>query len=145
MDDLLTAVVTALDGRKDSGQWRCRCPIHGGRSLLVKQGRERLLVRCMGGCDTGTVIAELQSMGLWPKGKPRREYGPPTEADLQAARMQVIRAVFLRNLDKQAGAEPRPFPAVLVDAARVLSRSSSRDDWTLAKIVREEVPHVRAA
>jgi hypothetical protein len=41
---------------------RCRCPIHGGKSLVLRDGREgRLLVRCWGGgCDLRDILAELQ-------------------------------------------------------------------------------------
>src|SRR5205823_5168752 len=52
-------------GREGRG-WRCRCPIHGGQSLVVADGRDgRILVRCWGGgCDPRAILAELHRLGL---------------------------------------------------------------------------------
>jgi putative DNA primase/helicase len=65
---LLTAaaeIAAALEGRREGRQWRCRCPIHGGRSLLVREGGAgRILVFCHGGCEAGDVLAALRRSGL---------------------------------------------------------------------------------
>jgi hypothetical protein len=52
--------------RRDGRGWRCRCPLHGGCSLVVADGREgRLLVRCWGGCcDPRAILTELYRLGL---------------------------------------------------------------------------------
>ena len=48
------------DARREGHSWRCRCPVHGGRSLCVRDGEgNRVLVTCWGGCDRLTVLAEL--------------------------------------------------------------------------------------
>jgi hypothetical protein len=40
-------IAAALEGRREGRQWRCRCPIHGGRSLLIRDGdASRILVFC---------------------------------------------------------------------------------------------------
>jgi putative DNA primase/helicase len=58
-------IAAALEGRREGRQWRCRCPIHGGRSLLVRDGdKGRILVFCHGGCEAGDLLAELRRSGL---------------------------------------------------------------------------------
>jgi putative DNA primase/helicase len=58
-------IAAALEGRREGRQWRCRCPIHGGRSLLVRDGDAgRILVFCHGGCEARDVLAELRRSGL---------------------------------------------------------------------------------
>jgi putative DNA primase/helicase len=58
-------IAAALEGRREGCQWRCRCPIHGGRSLLVRDGdKGRILVFCHGGCEARDVLAELRRSGL---------------------------------------------------------------------------------
>jgi putative DNA primase/helicase len=58
-------IAAALEGRREGRQWRCRCPIHGGRSLLVRDGDAgRILVFCHGGCEPRDVLAELRRSGL---------------------------------------------------------------------------------
>src|SRR5262249_39149168 len=53
------------DARREGRAWRCRCPLHGGRSLVVSDGDGgRLLVQCWGGCDRFDVLAELRRSGL---------------------------------------------------------------------------------
>jgi putative DNA primase/helicase len=60
------AIGPALEGRREGHQWRCRCPIHGGRSLLVRDGDAgRILVFCHGGCEARDVFAELRRSGLF--------------------------------------------------------------------------------
>jgi putative DNA primase/helicase len=52
--------------RREGRGWRCRCPIHGGHSLVVTDGRDGLLlVRCWGGgCDPRAILAELRRLRL---------------------------------------------------------------------------------
>jgi putative DNA primase/helicase len=60
-------VAAALgDPMREGHHWRCRCPLHGGHSLVLADGRNgRLLVRCWGGgCDARDVLAELRRRGL---------------------------------------------------------------------------------
>jgi hypothetical protein len=56
---------TLGEARREGNGWRCRCPVHGGRSLVVRDGeRGRLLVTCFGGCDRREVLGELGRRGL---------------------------------------------------------------------------------
>ena len=60
-------IAAALGGaRREGRQWRCMCPLHGGHSLVLADGREgRLLVRCWGGrCDPQDLLAELRRRQL---------------------------------------------------------------------------------
>jgi putative DNA primase/helicase len=53
------------DARQEGRGWRCRCPLHGGHSLVLRDGDAgRLLVTCWGGCDRLDVLAELCRRGL---------------------------------------------------------------------------------
>lgn len=53
------------DAGKEGRGWRCRCPLHGGRSLVLSDGEGgRLLSWCFGGCDGREVLAELRHRGL---------------------------------------------------------------------------------
>jgi putative DNA primase/helicase len=60
-------VAAVLGGARRKGAgWRCRCPIHGGHSLVVTDGRDgRLLVRCWGGgCDPRAILVALRRLRL---------------------------------------------------------------------------------
>jgi putative DNA primase/helicase len=53
------------EARREGRGWRCRCPQHGGRSLVLRDGDAgRLLVTCWGGCDRLEVLSELRKLGL---------------------------------------------------------------------------------
>jgi putative DNA primase/helicase len=53
------------DARREGRGWRCRCPLHQGRSLTLRDGdRGRLLAWCLGGCDSRDVFIELRRRGL---------------------------------------------------------------------------------
>jgi hypothetical protein len=47
------AVARALGhARREGRSWRCSCPLHGGHSLVLRDGAgDRLLATCWGGCD----------------------------------------------------------------------------------------------
>jgi putative DNA primase/helicase len=91
-------IAAALGGRREGRQWRCRCPIHGGRSLLVRDGDAgRILVFCHGGCEARDVLAELRRSGL-PGGPsenyqlpPMRLNDRPDEAARTARALAVLR------------------------------------------------------
>ncbi len=58
-------IAHALGGaRREGREWRCRCPLHGGRSLMIRDHAGELLVYCFGGCADGAVYAELCRLGL---------------------------------------------------------------------------------
>jgi putative DNA primase/helicase len=53
------------DGRREGSAWRCRCPLHGGRSLVLRDGYNGLLLlTCWAGCDRLDVLTELRRRGL---------------------------------------------------------------------------------
>src|SRR5262245_54034219 len=53
------------DARREGRDWRCRCPLHQGRSLTLRDGDGgSVLVTCWGGCDRLDVLAELRRRGL---------------------------------------------------------------------------------
>ena len=59
-------IAAALGHAQHEGRgWRCRCPLHGGRSLVLRDGDGgRLLATCWAGCNRLDVIAELRRRGL---------------------------------------------------------------------------------
>jgi len=47
--------------RREGRRWRCLCPLHGGHSLTVGDGRDgRIIFKCWGGCDRRDLIAEFR-------------------------------------------------------------------------------------
>ena len=73
-------LASALEGKREGREWRCRCPVHGGRSLSVTEKDGRLLVVCRAGCSQGEVISELKRLGLW-EGVTGYESTPPPESE----------------------------------------------------------------
>lgn len=63
-------IATALGkARREGRGWRCRCPLHGGQSLVIRDGRGgRVLVTCWGGCNRLDVLAEIRRRSLLPDG-----------------------------------------------------------------------------
>ena len=58
-------MAAALEGKRKGGSWRCRCPVHGGRSLIVTDRRGRVLFNCRGGCAQSEVLAALCNLGVF--------------------------------------------------------------------------------
>jgi len=53
------------DARREGRGWRCRCPLHHGQSLTLRDGDGgRLLAWCFGGCDSRDVFIELRRRAL---------------------------------------------------------------------------------
>jgi putative DNA primase/helicase len=75
------AIAQALGAaRKEGRGWRCRCPLHGGVSLALRDGDGgRLLVWCWGGCDGRDVLAALRRLGLLERRN--SEYQPTITMD----------------------------------------------------------------
>lgn len=70
------AVIAAAlgDARREGRGWRCRCPVHGGRSLVIRDGDgDRVLATCWAGCDRLDVLAELRRCGLLDR---RTDFAP---------------------------------------------------------------------
>jgi putative DNA primase/helicase len=63
---MTAAQIAAVLGnaRREGRNWRCRCPVHGGCSLTLRDGRNALLVKCWAGCNAHDVLAELRRLRL---------------------------------------------------------------------------------
>jgi hypothetical protein len=62
-----TALVAAALGqaRREGRSWRCACPLHGGTSLSLADGRSgQLLIHCFHGCPSKDIWRELRDRGL---------------------------------------------------------------------------------
>jgi hypothetical protein len=58
-------MAAALDGKREGESWRARCPVHGGRSLIISERRGVVLFNCRGGCPQTEVLAALCDLGLF--------------------------------------------------------------------------------
>jgi putative DNA primase/helicase len=89
------------DARREGRAWRCRCPLHRGRSLVLRDGDgDRVLVTCWAGCDRLDVLAELRSLGLLSK---RADYAlrvvsPPRHRD-DASRIAYAMSIWKDSRD----------------------------------------------
>jgi len=64
--------------RRISGGWQARCPAHDDKkaSLVIYDRPDgSVYVKCMAHCEQRTVIANLQSMRLWPEPGMRKDPG----------------------------------------------------------------------
>jgi len=52
------------DARREGRAWRCRCPLHGGHSLILRDGSSCVLATCWGGCNRRDILAELRAREL---------------------------------------------------------------------------------
>jgi putative DNA primase/helicase len=98
-------IAHALGGmRKEGRGWRCRCPVHGGSSLVVCDGREgRLLVKCWGGnCSVEDIFRELRARRLIGTGggMPNLQSSPPGRV-IDANRITAARQLW--DVAKDAG------------------------------------------
>jgi len=94
----------ALEGRREGNQWRCRCPAHGGKALMVKESdRENPVVHCFGGCDFRDVWAALKDMGLWVddrKTDPVERRKRSRQREVEKAKREIRRFVDLCEADQ---------------------------------------------
>jgi putative DNA primase/helicase len=76
---------TLGEARREGRNWRCRCPLHYGRNLVLRDGDSgRVLATCWGGCDRHDVLAELRRLGLLDVGG--SDYRPRVTVRDHAAR-----------------------------------------------------------
>ena len=71
----------ALEGRKEGCEWRCHCPVHGGRSLSLTKKDGKILVTCRAGCSQSEVISELKRLGLWGNDTSHENHSPVPEPE----------------------------------------------------------------
>ena len=92
--------------------WLCMCPLHGGVSLSLADGRNgKLLAHCFAGCDGCEVWTELRDRGLIGDGDDRRsperveaqrrrdEAVAATERERIRRRIEQARALYGRGVD----------------------------------------------
>ncbi len=103
------AIARALGGaHREGSDWRATCPVHGGKTLIITDGRNgQLVVKCFGGCDWRDVFDELRARGLIA-GKPgtpnpereeeRRKQEAAAKAEIERIRRRICQArdVYLR-------------------------------------------------
>ena len=123
------------DASREGRSRRCRCPLHGGRSLTLRDGDGgRLLVTCWGGCERLDVLAELRRLklvggasGYRPITTPRTDSSVRDAertaravsiwraarpiADTPAERYLNSRGIAVRNLPTEQGASLRFHPS----------------------------------
>jgi len=75
---------------REGRNWRCRCPLHDGASLYLRDGQDKLLVYCWGECKREAILVELRRRGLLdgnpvapkPRPEPRLELAKTPHVDL---------------------------------------------------------------
>ena len=93
------------DARREGRGWRCLCPVHGGNSLVIADGRDRLLLKCWGGgCDARDIFAALRCLGLIG-GDPRVDRSPPANGHTDRGRglqIEIARRIWDRAVDPRS-------------------------------------------
>jgi putative DNA primase/helicase len=89
-------IAAALGGKREGPEWRCPCPVHGGHSLLLADGRNgRLLATCFGGgCSWNGIYTSLREQGLIDGG--RFEINPERQHQLRSQKEVETRAAVER-------------------------------------------------
>lgn len=80
-------LASALGGHRVGRRWRAPCPVHGGRSLEIRDSADgKILLHCFGGCSQVEVIDALRGRRLWlapslatPSSRPIADPFPETE------------------------------------------------------------------
>lgn len=113
-------IANSLEGKREHNQWRCLCPVHGGRSLMVKDAGNRPVVHCFGGCQFRDVAKALEDRGLWPKSdKPKGP--PPKKVEWAQLTVELYEAERDKgtHLSRQDHADYRKAKAVIREASNV--------------------------
>jgi putative DNA primase/helicase len=123
------------DARREGRGWRCRCPLHGGCSLVLRDGHEGLLLlTCWAGCNRLDVLAELRRCGLLDQ---RADHAPrivpaPRCSD-DASRIARARNIW-RNTEREAGSIAKRYLA---------GRGIVLDQWPTALRLHPRCPRPR--
>lgn len=120
------ALAHALGATRSGRQWKCKCVAHedSAPSMIIFDGRERVQVRCLAGCEQVDLIAALKARGLW-SGEPGR-----TEPN------HVRPSSPVRNPEAERMQErARRIWDQTVDCAGTMAEDylDSREIWTVAK------------
>jgi hypothetical protein len=82
--------------REGQSSWRCRCPVHGGRSLRVSEGRKVPIVfKCFGGCGQDDLVNEPPASSARSRARQsgsRREFGKCRGCGMRVPATTVPRA-----------------------------------------------------
>jgi hypothetical protein len=128
------------DARREGRAWRCRCPLHGGRSLVVKDGLEQLLITCWAGCDRLEVLSELRRCGLLeensqPERKDFRVTRRLLREDSQTETRRIARALGIWT-------QAQPGSGTLVEVY-LRSRGITLHPWPITLRFRPQCPRPR--
>jgi putative DNA primase/helicase len=120
------------DARRERRGWRCCCPLHGGRSLTLRDGDAGcVLVTCWGGCDRLDVLAELRRRGLID-GRTTDRRGPPPRTSQPEDVARTARALAIWR-------EARPAASTIVEKY-LRSRGLLLDAWPAGLRFHPECP-----
>jgi putative DNA primase/helicase len=98
----------ALGGKREGHAYRCPCPVHGGKSLIVTERRGKTLFHCKAGCEQDAVVEALRDLGLFgaanidrirraaAERKRREEAELQAEIDRLRRRIDLARALWGR-------------------------------------------------
>ena len=82
MSDAKSVATRLGDPEREGSSWRCRCPVHGGRSLILSDARNgSLLWNCKAGCGQKEVMQALLDRGLLEREEPSYYLPPPRVAE----------------------------------------------------------------
>jgi putative DNA primase/helicase len=95
----------ALGGVRSGRQWQCKCVTHEDSepSMIVFDGRERVQVRCLAGCEQAELIAALKERGLWG-GEQRPNSGEHVRLRSTAEQNEIRMRTLARRIFDEAGA-----------------------------------------
>ena len=99
----LEELVDALDGKREGSQFRCLCPAHNGRSLIVGEKNNTLVFHCQGGCSQQDVLDALKSRGLWGSASDAAPYGSPAPAPASSTRTNGAKPPHADAAPQEAG------------------------------------------
>jgi putative DNA primase/helicase len=95
-------IAEALGGKREGCEWRCPCPVHGGKSLMIGAGRSgKVLLHCKGGCQQDDVLAKLVNFGLFEN--ERIDRNRVSELD-RTRQQEAERRVEIDRLGRRIGA-----------------------------------------
>jgi hypothetical protein len=114
-------IAKALGGRREGRAWRCPCPVHGGRSLLVTDRRGKTLFNRKAGCEQGAVLAALCNLGLFGRERVNRECASSAERERREAAWLAAETERLRRqIDRARALYRRAVPATGTPVERYL-------------------------
>jgi phage/plasmid primase-like uncharacterized protein len=88
-----------LQGVREGRQWRCICPVHGGRSLMVANGRKGTVFFCQGDADCSftDIIAALRDLGISTSADAYVETDTNDDAERRQREIETTRRLLLRT------------------------------------------------